>query len=175
MELIHYAAGSELIGQTVTDSLGHDYGKVTDILFSSAQRRALAVVIDTGGLYSKDGLVLPFQALQVNPNTRHLTHDINKETLKGAPAMDMEKLRAGNNEELIQLYNYYGYEDVWAEPDQEAAPLHENNRSGDDTGEHHPANEGSYQTTQQYPGPEGSNTKEEVNYNKMKGLPEEKK
>lgn len=175
MELINYAAGSELIGQKVTDSLGHDYGKVTDILFSSAQRRALAVVINTGGLYSKDSLVIPFQAIQVNPNTQHLTTEINKETVKEAPMVDMEKLRAGNEEEFIQLYNYYGYEDVWAEPSQEAAPLHENNQSGDDTGEHHPANEGSYQITQQNPGPQGSNTKEEVNYNKMKGLPEENK
>ena len=175
MELLDYAASNELIGQKVTDSLGHDYGKVIDILFSSAHRRALAVVIDTGGLYSSDSLVLPFQAIQINPNTRHISHGINKQTLDGAPMIDLEKLRAGNDEELIRLYNYYGYEDVWKEPTQEAAPLHENNRGGDDTGEHHPANEGSYQITQQYPGPKGSHTKEEVDYNKMKGLPKENK
>lgn len=175
MELLDYAASSELVGRKVTDSLGHDYGKVIDILFSSAQNRALAVVIDTGGLYSSQSLVLPFQAIRINPNTRHITHEINKQTISEAPMIDLEELRAGNEEALIRLYNYYGYERIWEEPGQEAAPLHENNRSGNDTGEHHPANEGSYQITKQNPGPKGSNTKEEVNYNKIKGLPEENK
>ncbi len=175
MELLDYAASSELIGQKVTDSLGHGYGKVIDILFSSAQRRALAVVIDTGGLYSSESLVLPFRAIRVNPNTRHLTHEINKQTLDGAPMIDLEKLRAGNDEELVRLYNYYGYKKIWEEPGQEAGPMHENNQSGNDTAERNPANEGSYQITKQNPGPKGSNTKDEVNFNKIKGLPEENK
>lgn len=175
MELIHYAAGSELMGQNVTDSLGHNHGKVTDILFSSAQGKALAVVIQAGSLYSNESLVIPFQSLQVNPNTRHLTTEIHEETIKAAPVVDMERLRSGNQEAFTQLYNYYGYEDVWTEPTQEAPPFHQSNQSSDDTGEHHPSNEGSYQITQQNPGPEGSNTKEEVNYNKIKGLPEENK
>lgn len=175
MELLDYAASSELIGKKITDSIGHDYGKVTDIIFSSAQRRALAVLIDTGGAYSTDSLVLPFQAIAINPNTRHIKHEIDKQTLDGAPMIDIEKVRAGNEDELIRLYNYYGYEEIWKKPAQEAAPLHENNRSGDDTGPQNPTNEGSYQITQQYPGPKGSNTEEEVDFNKIKGLPKENK
>lgn len=175
MELLDYAASRELIGQKVTDTLGHGYGKVKDILFSKKQGRALAVVIDAGGSFSKDYIVLPFQSIRVNPNTRQIMHEIDKETLQGAPIVDLQKLRDGEEEEFIRLYNYYGFEKLWKEPDQEAPPVHESYHSGDDVGEKHPSAEGSYQITQQYPGPKGSNTEEEVDYDKMKGLPKEKK
>ncbi|WP_017731246.1 PRC-barrel domain-containing protein [Nafulsella turpanensis] len=173
MKLLDYATTKELIGQKVTDSLGNNYGTIRDILFSPGHRKAVLAIISSGG--STDTIVLPFQALRVNPNTRHVTAELNKETVEHAPEVDMNRLHDGDREELIKIYNYYGYENIWKEESQEGQPLHQNYRSGEDVGDHNPAAEGSYEITKQYPGPKGSHTEDEVDFDKMKGLPKDKK
>lgn len=178
MELLNYATSSELIGQSVTDTLGHDYGTLKDIFFSPTHKKAVAAVISTEGLFNNDSIVLPFQALRINPNTQHITAEIDKQTIQGAPHTDMDLLREGNREELDKIYTYFGYESLGDVEEQEGAPMHQSYKSGENTGERHPENEGSYQETQQYPGSVGggeSNFQDEVDYDKIKGLPKDRK
>lgn len=173
MELLNYAGVSELIGKDVNDALGHSYGTVSDILFSSQHRRAIMAVINTGGLFSGGHTVIPFQALTVNPNTQAIMVEIDKQTVQDAPDFDLELLRGGKREEFYKVYNYYGFENVWESASDEGEPMHQWHQSGENTGERDPENEGSYQITKQYPGPKGSRTANEADYDKMKGLPKQ--
>lgn len=173
MELLNYAGVSEIKGKDVTDALGHSYGKVSDILFSPQHRQAVLAIIDTGGIFKHDYTVVPFQALQINPNTQAVMVEIDKQTIKDAPHFDIKLLKGGRKEELFKVFNYYGYENVWETSTEEGEPMHDWYKSGENTGERHPENEGSYQITKQYPGPEGSRTSKEVDFDKMKGLPKQ--
>lgn len=175
MEIKNYAEASEIKGKKVKDTLGHDYGKVRDILFSPGHRKAVLVVISTSGLFRNDYTVLPFQALRVNPNTQDVMVEIDKQTIMDAPQVDLDLLREGRREELEKVFSYYGYERFWQEDTNEAQPLHKWYKSGENSGERHPENEGSYQITKDYPGPGDSNIQEEADYDKIKGLPKDKK
>lgn len=177
MELLNYATSSEIIGQSVTDTLGHDYGTLKDIFFSPTHKKAVVAVISTEGLFNSDYFVLPFQALRVNPNTQHIIVEIDKQTVQGAPHIDLDHLREGRKEELDKVYTYYGYENLPATASEEAAPMDQSYKSGENTGERHAERDGGYQETQQYPGSVGggeSNFKDEVDYDKIKGLPKDK-
>jgi sporulation protein YlmC with PRC-barrel domain len=174
MELLNYASSSEIIGQSVTDSLGHDYGTIKDILFSPEHQKAVIAVISTEG---SGHIALPFQALSINPNSQHLMADMDKQTIQNAPKADLDLLQEGSKEELNKIYSYYGYEHLSDIDHKEAEPLHQPYKSGENTGERHPDSMASYQETQQYPGSPGggeSNFKEEADYDKMKGLPKDK-
>lgn len=178
MELLNYATSSEIIGQSVTDTLGHDYGTLKDIFFSPTHKKAVAAIISTEGLFSNDYIVLPFEALRINPNTQHITVEIDKQTVQDAPHLELDLLREGNREELDKIYTYYGYGKLGDANKEEDPPLHQSYQEGENTAERRHENEGSYQETQQYPGSPGggeSNFKDEVNYDKIKGLPKDKK
>lgn len=174
MELLNYASASEVIGQKVSDTLGHEYGTLKDILFSPKHQKAMIAVINTEG---SSYITLPFEALRINPNTQHITVDIDKQTIRQAPQADLNLLREGRREEIDKIYTYYGYEQVGAEGNQEPEPLHQSYKSGENTGERHQESQGSYQESQQYPGSPGggdADFKEEADYDKMKGLPKNK-
>ena len=175
MKLLDYATTKELIGQKVTDSLGKSYGTIKDILFSPGHRKAVVAIISSGGISSIDTIALPFQALRVNPNTQHVTAELNKDTVQHAPEIDLDRLHKGYREELSKIFSYYGYENIWEEDSKEGEPLHQNYHSGVDVGDHDPAAEGSYEITKQYPGQKNSNIKEEADYDKIKGLPKDQK
>lgn len=173
MELLNYAGVSELIGKDVRDALGNSYGKLSEIFFSPEHKRAVLAVIETGGVFNHEHTVIPFQALQVNPNTQAIMVEIDKQAMQDAPHFDIDSLKGGKKEELFEVYNYYGFENVWETSTEEGEPMHDWYKSGENTGERHPENEGSYQITQQYPGPKGSRTSQEADFDKMKGLPKE--
>lgn len=166
------ATTKELIGQEVTDSLGKSYGTIKDILFTPGQQKAVVALVSPGGI-SSETIPLPFQALRVNPNTQHVTAELNSDTVENAPEVDINRLHKGDREEVNKIFTYYGYEKLGKEENKEGEPLHQNYHSGHDVGDHDPAAEGSYEITKQYPGQKNSNTKEEVDFNKMKGLPKD--
>lgn len=176
MELLNYATSTEIIGQSVTDTLGHDYGTLKDIFFSPTHKKAVAAVISTEGL-GNDYIVLPFSALRINPNTQHITAEIDKQTVQGAPHIDLDHLREGRKEELDRIYTYYGYETLSENASEEPTPMYQSYKEGENTAERRHDSEGSYQETQQYPGSPGggeSNFQDEVDYDKIKGLPKDK-
>ena len=175
MELLNYAGVGNIIGKEVSDTLGHSYGTINDILFSPQHRRAVLAIIETGGLIHHEHLVIPFQALRVNPHTLHVMVEIDKQTIQDAPHLDLNLLRGGRKEELFKVFNYYGYENVWESSTEEGEPMHNWYKSGENTGKRDPENEGSYQITKQYPGPEGSDIQDEADYDKIHGLPKDDK
>ena len=177
MERLYYAGDSEIIGQTVIDSVGNDYGKVSDILFSSEHKKPIVALISTNGYFNKDYIALPFQALRVNPNTKKVMVEIDSQTIQDAPPVDRSALKNGEKDALFRIFSYYGYENVVKENSSaEAEPQNQSYKEGENTGERHPTNEGSYEITKQYPsGKDHNSIQEEVDYDKIKGIPKDNK
>lgn len=177
MNFQNYAYISEIIGQPVKNSLGQDYGKVSDIIFSANQRRAIAIVVQKGGFLGvgADYFVLPWQMLQVNPNTKQVLVEADRKTIEDTPLVDLDKIKEGDFEAISLVFNYYGIDRIWEQPTDEPAPMDQNYNRGEDTGERLPSNEGSYQITQQYPGQGESHIREEADYDKIKGMGESDK
>lgn len=174
MNFQDYSYITDIIGKPVQNSLGEEYGKVSDIIISAAHRRAVALVVKKGGFLGigADYFVLPWDKVQVNPNTRRVLVEADRKTIEDAPLVELEKVRAGDAEALNLIFGYYGLEAFWKQPDEEAETPHQNYKAGEDLGERLPENEGSHQTTKHYPGQRESHPRQEVNYNKMKGLRE---
>lgn len=168
----NFAYASSIIGQPVHNSLAQEYGHVSDIIFSASHRRAVALVVKKGGFLGigADHFVLPWDKVLVNPNTQRILVEADRKTVEDTPLVDLDALKKGDLKALGLVYSYYGVEAFWEKPAEEAPPVHQNYQSGQDIGERLPTNEGSHQITKHYPGPRGSHTREEVNYDKMKGI-----
>lgn len=177
MNFQDYSYITDIIGKPVQNSLGEEYGKVSDIIISAAHRRAVALVIQKGGFLGigADYFVLPWDKVQVNPNTKRVLAEADRKTIEDAPLVELEKVRAGDADTLNLIFGYYGVDAFWKQPDEEAETPHQNYEAGEDLGERLPENEGSHQITQHYPGQRESHTRQETNYDKMKGLRERDK
>jgi sporulation protein YlmC with PRC-barrel domain len=172
MNYQNYSYISDLIGKPVQNSLAQEYGHVSDVILSASHRRVVAVVVAKGGFLGMgaDHFILPWQMLQVNPNTLKVMVEADRKTIEDAPLVDIDKVRAGDYDTLSLLFSYFGVDEFWKQPSNEAETYDQNYKSGEDLGERLPSNEGSHQITKHYPGPEGSHTKDEVNYDKIKGV-----
>ncbi|EMR02340.1 PRC-barrel domain-containing protein [Cesiribacter andamanensis] len=171
MSLQHFANASDLIGKPVHNSLAQEYGKVSDIIVSAAHRRIVALVVEKGGFLGlgADHFVLPWEKVSINPNTLRVLVDADRQTIEGTPLIELDELKDGNYETMALVYSYYGIDTFWEQPADED-PGQQYYTSGDDLGERHPSNEGSYQITNQYPGQRGSKLREETDYDKIKGI-----
>lgn len=174
MNFQNYAYISEIIGQPVQNSLGQEYGKVSDIILSATQRRALALVVKKGGFLGigADYFVLPWQMVQINPNTKRVLVEADRKTIEDTPLVDLDKVKSGDVETLNLVFNYFGVDRIWDKPEEEPSTMDQNYNRGEDTGERLPSNEGSYQVTQNYPGQRESHIRQEANYDKIQGTRE---
>ncbi|AHM61990.1 antigen [Flammeovirgaceae bacterium 311] len=172
MNYQNYANISDIIGKPVQNSLAQEYGHVSDVIVSASHRRVVAVVVEKGGFLGMgaDHFILPWQMLQVNPNTLKVLVEADRKTIEDAPLIDIAKVSDGDYDSLSLIFSYYGVDEFWKAPSQDAETYEQNYRSGEDLGERLPSNEGSHQITKHYPGQEGSQTKDEVNYDKIKGI-----
>jgi sporulation protein YlmC with PRC-barrel domain len=166
-----FANANDIIGQPVHNSLAQEYGKVSDIIFSAQHMRAVAMVVEVGGFLGMgaDHFVLPWEKVNINPNTFRVLVEADRKTIEDTPLVDFDDLRKGNMEALSLVYSYYGVEAFW-EKQQDDEPDRQYYRAGEDLGERLPSNEGSYQITDQYPGQRESKLREESDYDKIKGV-----
>ena len=172
MNFQNYSYISDIIGKPVENSLGQDYGKVSDIILSATHRQAVAVVVKKGGFLGMgaDHFILPWSKVRINPNTNRLLVEADRKTIEEAPLIDLDDIKGGNPEALSLMYSYYGADEFWKKPAEEEEPMNQNYGSGQDIGERLPSNEGSHQITKHYPGERGSHIREEANYDKIKGI-----
>lgn len=163
---------SDIIGKPVQNSLGQEYGEVSDIILSATHRRAVAIIVKKGGFLGMGGdyFVLPWQKIRINPNTNRVLVEADRKTIEDAPLLELDNIKNGDPETLTLIYSYWGVDEFWKQSPQEAQPMDQDYGSGEDTGERLPTNEGSHQITKHYPGPEGSDIREEANYDKIQGL-----
>jgi sporulation protein YlmC with PRC-barrel domain len=177
MNFQNYAYTSEIIGQSVQNSLGQEYGKVSDVILSATHRRALALVVKKGGFLGigADYFVLPWQMVQINPNTKRVLVEADRKTIEDTPLVELDKVKGGDFETLNLVFNYYGVDKIWDQPQEDPSPMDQDYNRGEDTGERLPSNEGSYQITQNYPDQRESHIREEANYDKIQGMGESNK
>lgn len=177
MDVYNYIQLKKLIGEDVINSLGQKYGKVHDFIISPEGGRVLALIMATDGFLGTrlgaDYTAIPWHGVRVNPNSHTVSCSIDKAIIEDAPEFKLEHLREGRREAFNQLYDYYGIERIYEKMPREKQPMKPGVQQGQDVGERNPTNEGSYQITQNYP--EEKDTKEEVDYDKIKGVSQQKK
>lgn len=168
---------SDIIGKPVQNSLGQEYGEVSDVIISATHRRAVAIVVEKGGFLGlgADHFILPWQKVQVNPNTNRVLVEADRKTVEDAPLVDLDKIKGEDFETMSIIFNYYGVDEFWKQAAPEEEPLHQNYKSGQDVGERLPSNEGSHQITKHYPGQRESHIKKEANYDKIQGIKDTEK
>lgn len=177
MDIYNYIQLKKLIGEDVINSLGQKYGKVHDFIISAEAGQVLALVMATDGFLGTrlgaDYTVIPWNGIEVNPNSHTVRCSIDKVIIEDAPEFNLSQLREGRREAFDKLYDYYGIEKVYEKMPREKQPMKPGAKQGQDVGERNPSNEGSYQITQNYP--REKDTKDEVNYDKIKGISQQKK
>lgn len=173
MNNLVFVNSNHIIGQKVKNSLGYEYGKITDILLAPDSGRIAAVIVAHGGFLGlgTDHFLLPWSAIQVNPNSGSVMTKVDQTTVEGAPEIEADKIEGGDFRSLEKVYSYYGFKAFWNQQSVEKEPLKSSYQSGQDIGDRNPSNEGSYQITQDHP-PAG-NPKREVNLDKIKGMPKQ--
>ena len=172
MNFQNYSYISDIIGKPVQNSIGQEYGHVSDLILSAAHRRVVAIVVEKGGFLGMgaDHFILPWQKVRVNPNTNRVLVEADRKTVEDAPLVDLDKVQGGEYNTLSLIFSYYGVDEFWNDPSSEAETYDQNYGAGEDLGERLPYNEGSHQITKHYPGPEGSDIRDEANYDKIKGI-----
>ena len=99
---------SDIIGTSVKNLLGEDYGKVSDIVVDTNGRVPLAVLS-----YGEKSVAIPFGALTYNREGNYLVLDLTRRILDSAPAFDKSQL--ANRNWVEDNYRRFGQVPYWTE------------------------------------------------------------
>jgi len=114
---LNLAASTELESKKVLDIVGHEYGTIKDIILDRVSHKILLVVISEGGFagtdLGSDYVAIPWQSLNVNPNTFTCTLRVERGTINKAPRINYKDLQEGKTEVVEEIFNYYGQPNHW--------------------------------------------------------------
>lgn len=110
MNPINLFSSASFESKEVINSIGHEYGKIKDIIIDPQKQKVLLVVISNSD-YKNGYFVLPWPAIRINPNTHTCLVEINKETIQKAPEIKYDELLMGDRKTLLEIYSYYGIPD----------------------------------------------------------------
>ncbi len=169
MRYISFVPTSKMVSGKVTDKLGEPYGHITDFLVDPSNGKIALAVLSFGGILGLGDThkVIPFSALQMNPNTFDYQISIGKDVIENAPKMDASDVT--DYKKLNDLFKYYGLPAYW---DQNinfdtTDPVYKDIKVNN-----HQQYEGSYQISDPRRTPEGNNQfTEDVDINKLEGRP----
>lgn len=101
---------NELKGKKVQDAIGHEYGTVDQILIDAEKARAVYLVVGRGGVLGlgKDYLLIPMHSVAVNPNTKIMKVNLEKEKISAAPGFDKDEIDNMDGEAYEKLNHYFG-------------------------------------------------------------------
>jgi sporulation protein YlmC with PRC-barrel domain len=113
MDYISLVDTSTLLNGRVFDKFGEDHGKVKELIVDPQSGQIVLVVLASGGVMGVGATdrILPWEALQMNPNSNDFVLVVNKETLQNSPVLARTDL--GERKALKQLYDYYGFQAYW--------------------------------------------------------------
>lgn len=161
--LINYDA---LHARTLKDSMGNGYGTVKDIIVDKDTGSILFLVISKGGVLGtelgSDHYVVPFMAVDITPNTGELIMNVNKEQIKKSPKLDHVKVNKWTEEEIRDVFTYYGIKSAQREDKYRGIGGRDPNLSD----KKHDDYEGSYQISDR-PHEEQHKPGDHLDYDKM--------
>jgi sporulation protein YlmC with PRC-barrel domain len=100
-------------GHTVRDCDGNEIGMVDDLLIDPAQHQVRLLQVKHGGLFGVGTAPLYIPAETVERVTSDEVHvDRTRVQVATAPAYDPD--RGGKDNQMTDLYDYYGYLPYWA-------------------------------------------------------------
>lgn len=168
MNPINLVSSNDLESKKVLDSIGHEFGKIKDIILDPETSKILLLVISKGGFAGTDlgseYYVVPWHLVQVNPNTQTCLLNLNRETMDKAPKVDYDDLLDGKRDLVLAIFNYYGFPEHW---EQENRKL-ENVESSEAARDRHNAVQGSEKETKDIPD-ENSKLSQEMDFDKLTG------
>lgn len=152
-----------IINNTVHDNVGEQMGKISDILIDPENSQPRIAILSEGGILGlgSDHFAIPFHLLRFNTNSSDVALKIESSHVKKAPAIDVDKLRKNDKEEMNKLVEFYG----------EAAFQKSESVDGDSyvgeyhTNHHHQSYEGSAKITGEGP---NTNPADDMDYEQLK-------
>jgi hypothetical protein len=99
---------SDLIGTSVKNLLGEEYGKVSDIVVDTNGRVHFAVLS-----YGEKSVAIPFGTLMFDTAQNYLVLDLSRKMLDSAPAFDKSQL--ANRAWVEDYYRRFGQVPYWTE------------------------------------------------------------
>ncbi|MGB3181384.1 MAG: PRC-barrel domain-containing protein [Cyclobacteriaceae bacterium] len=150
---------------SIKDSVGNDYGSVSDIVINRSTGMIEFLVIGTGGILGigRDYFTIPFQSVDINPNTDTIIMNVTKEKIENAPRFENDKVTKWSEKERTRMMEYYG---ISNRSDQANDNI--DGREPSLADKKHQEYEGSSQVTNAQ-GPGDTIPGNKVNYDKMKG------
>jgi sporulation protein YlmC with PRC-barrel domain len=167
MDYISLVDTDTLLNSRVFDKMGEDHGKVKELIIDPQSGQIVLVVLSSGGMMGVGATdrILPWEAMQMNPNTNDFVLVVNKDTLASSPVLERSDL--GDRTALKQLYDYYGLPAYW---DQHVATQSSDPTYMNEEDTSHQSYAGSHQvahdTLAHNPNDKLS---EELNYDKVRG------
>lgn len=107
---------SILNGAAVENLEGEKLGKVEELMIDPSNGRIAYAVLSFGGIlgFGEKLFAVPWDALFVDTKNEVVVLDIDKQTLKKAPAFDKDNWPDTNDHGwLVDVYSYYGYRPYW--------------------------------------------------------------
>lgn len=172
MRYMSFVPTSKMTSGKVTDKLGEPYGHVTDLLVDPSNGKIALAVLSFGGVLGLGNThkVIPFEALQMNPNTFDYQINIGKDVIENAPEMDATDVT--DYKKLNDLFKYYGMPAYW---DQNINFDTQDPVYKDTKVNNHEQYEGSYQISDPRRNPVDNNKfTEDVDTDKLEGKPSTK-
>jgi hypothetical protein len=145
MDYLGLFAAHKMLNGKVTDKLGDSYGSIKDFLIDAQTGKIAMAVLSYGGVLGMGDTtkLIPWEALQLNPNTLDYQISINKSIIDQAPEMDISDVT--DRPKLSQLYKHYGVPAYWENMAgfDTTDPVYKEAKAND-----HQQYEGSHQITQ---------------------------
>ncbi len=117
VEVAKIQEASAMIRNSVINHLGERLGEVKDILVDIDEGCIAYAVLSTGGFLGSDGklVAVPWKALTLKPEEKAFLVHLEKEKLKGAPALDPGRVTEdlASRDRGGQVHAYYGMDPYW--------------------------------------------------------------
>lgn len=101
---------TDIHNKRVYDAQGNDCGHISSLLLDSEDTQLLFAIIKfEDDVESKGSTAIPWNSINLNPNTGDVILKINKDLLLGAPAIKTGDFKLSSPNNYADLLKYYGY------------------------------------------------------------------
>lgn len=173
MMYLSLVSTDKMLSGKVTDKMGEDYGKISELLVDPASGKIAMAVLSYGGLLGMGDTkkLIPWVSLQMNPNTYDFQISVDKQMIDTAPALDADDV--ADRQRLSELYRHYGSPAFWEDTANFGTqdPVYKEAKVND-----HEQYEGSSQISAPHRTPEENNKfTEDVDTDKLEDRPSERR